>query len=90
VSAGRRVIIAKDFHSAKDFPRIRGKSFVIMVDVAIPAGLSGHTRQVITLRPARIVWGAGPGPAWLWSGGGTRGGGTRGGGGLWTAGARES
>jgi hypothetical protein len=23
-------MITKDFHSAKDFPRIRGKSFVIM------------------------------------------------------------
>jgi hypothetical protein len=49
-------MIAKDFHSMKDFPRIRGKSFVIMVGVMTSAGLSGHTEQVITWRPTCIVW----------------------------------
>jgi hypothetical protein len=39
-------MITKDFHSAKDFRQIRGKSFVIMVGVMTSAGLSGHTRQV--------------------------------------------
>ena len=29
---------------------------MIMVGVTIPAGLSGRTWQVITQRPARIVW----------------------------------
>jgi hypothetical protein len=49
-------MIAKDFHSVKDFRQIRGKSFVIIVGVAIPAVLSGHIGQVIARRPARIVW----------------------------------
>jgi hypothetical protein len=38
-------MIAKDFHSAKDFRQIRGKSFVIMVGVMASARLFGHTRQ---------------------------------------------
>jgi hypothetical protein len=38
-------MIAKDFHLTKDFRRIRGKSFVIMVGVTASAGLSGHTTQ---------------------------------------------
>jgi hypothetical protein len=46
-------VITKDFHSMKDFRQIRGKSFVIMVDVTIPAGLSRHTRQVIAQRTTR-------------------------------------
>jgi hypothetical protein len=41
-------MIAKDFHSVKAFRQIRGKSFVIMVAGKKSAGLSGHTRQVIT------------------------------------------
>jgi hypothetical protein len=40
-------VITKDFHFAKDFPRIRGKSFVIMVGVLAPAGLSRHIRRVV-------------------------------------------
>jgi hypothetical protein len=43
-------MIAKDFHSAKDFRQIRGKSFAIMGGVTTSAGLSGHTGQVITRR----------------------------------------
>jgi hypothetical protein len=39
-------MITKDFHLTKAFRQIRGKSFVIMVGVPIPAGLSGHTGQV--------------------------------------------
>ena len=35
---------------------MRGKSFAIMADVSIPAGLFGHTGQVITRRPAHIAW----------------------------------
>jgi hypothetical protein len=38
-------MIMKDFHFTNDFPLIRGKSFVIMVDAAPPAGLSGHARH---------------------------------------------
>jgi hypothetical protein len=38
-------MIAKDFHSAKDFRQIRGKSFVIM-EFAVPlvrhSGYNGH------------------------------------------------
>jgi hypothetical protein len=41
-------MIAKDFHSVKDFRQIRGKSFVIMVGVRASGGLSRHTRQAIT------------------------------------------
>jgi hypothetical protein len=48
-------VITKAFHLTKAFRQIRGKSFVIMVGVAIPAGLSGHTRQAIARRPARTV-----------------------------------
>jgi hypothetical protein len=48
-------MITKDFHSAKDFRQIRGKSFVIMVGVTALAGLSGHTSRVITWRPAHSV-----------------------------------
>jgi hypothetical protein len=49
-------MIAKDFHSVKAFRQIRGKSFVIMVGVTASAGLSRHTRQAITWRPADIAW----------------------------------
>jgi hypothetical protein len=48
-------MIAKDFHSAKAFRQIRGKSFVIMVGVMATTGLSWHTGQAIAWRPARIV-----------------------------------
>jgi hypothetical protein len=41
-------MIAKDFHSVKDFRQIRGKSFVIMVGVAASAGFSGHSSQVFS------------------------------------------
>jgi hypothetical protein len=38
-------VITKDFHFAKAFRQIRGKSFVIMVGAVIPAGLSWHIRH---------------------------------------------
>jgi hypothetical protein len=38
-------MIAKVFHSAKDFPFIRGKSFVITGFAAAPTGRSGHIRH---------------------------------------------
>jgi hypothetical protein len=39
------VMIAKDFHSVKDFRQIRGKSFVITGCATVPGGLSGHIRH---------------------------------------------
>jgi hypothetical protein len=36
------VMIAKDFHSMKDFRQIRGKSFVITGRTTARGGLSGH------------------------------------------------
>jgi hypothetical protein len=48
-------VITKDFHSAKDFRQIRGKSFVIMVGVAVPDGLFGHTRRVLVRWHARLA-----------------------------------
>jgi hypothetical protein len=38
-------MIAKDFHSTKDFRQIRGKSFVITDCATVSGGLSGHTRH---------------------------------------------
>jgi hypothetical protein len=49
-------MITKDFHLTKDFRQMKGKSFVIMVGVTMPAGLSGHTGLAITWRPAPVVW----------------------------------
>jgi hypothetical protein len=38
-------MIAKVFHSAKDFRQIRGKSFVITGCATMSGGLSGHIRH---------------------------------------------
>ena len=48
-------MITKDFHLTKDFPRIRGKSFVIMEGALVSVRLSGHIGHVFGPGKARGV-----------------------------------